>query len=100
MHLIELFLEDCCREITSDINWRCKKKLYSFFLEQNSFFLPILAATQEQLAMSQISIERMVMAKIYTAALYPNGQIDVQRDQYKKKNFNIFQKLIIFFFLL
>ena len=32
--------------------------------------------------MSQISIERMVIAKIYTAALYPNGQIDVQRDQY------------------
>lgn len=24
MHLIELFLEDCCREITSDINWKCK----------------------------------------------------------------------------
>jgi len=22
MHLIELFLEDCCREITSDINWK------------------------------------------------------------------------------
>lgn len=32
--------------------------------------------------MSQTSIERMVMAKIYTAALYPNGQVDVQRDQY------------------
>jgi len=24
MHLIELFLEDCCREITSDINWKSK----------------------------------------------------------------------------
>lgn len=23
MDLIELFLEDCCREITSDINWKC-----------------------------------------------------------------------------
>ena len=33
--------------------------------------------------MSQTSIERMVMAKIYTAALYPNGQIDIQRDQYE-----------------
>jgi len=61
MHLIELFLEDCCREITSDISWK--------------------SASPEQLAMSQTSIERMVMAKIYTAALYPNGQIDVQRDQ-------------------
>ncbi|CAF1359859.1 unnamed protein product, partial [Adineta ricciae] len=61
MHLIELFLEDCCREITSDINWK--------------------TASPEQLTMSQTSIERMVMAKIYTAALYPNGQIDVQRDQ-------------------
>ncbi|CAF0938095.1 unnamed protein product, partial [Rotaria sordida] len=61
MHLIELFLQDCCREITSDINWK--------------------TASPEQFAMSQTSIERMVMAKIYTAALYPNGQIDVQRDQ-------------------
>ena len=42
-----------------------------------------LDASPEQLAMSQTSIERMVMAKIYTAALYPNGQIDVQRDQYE-----------------
>ncbi|CAF3758135.1 unnamed protein product [Rotaria socialis] len=61
MHLLELFLQDCCREITSDINWK--------------------TASPEQLSMSQTSIERMVMAKIYTAALYPNGQIDVQRDQ-------------------
>jgi hypothetical protein len=37
--------------------------------------------------MSQTSIERMVMAKIYTAALYPNGQIDVQRDQYESLSF-------------
>jgi len=42
-------------------------------------------ASPEQLAMSQTSIERMVMAKIYTAALYPNGQVDVQRDQYGEK---------------
>jgi len=42
-------------------------------------------ASPEQLAMSQTSIERMVMAKIYTAALYPNGQVDVQRDQYEEK---------------
>ncbi|CAF1300551.1 unnamed protein product [Rotaria sp. Silwood1] len=61
MHLIELFLQDCCREITSDINWK--------------------TASPEQFAMSQTSIERIVMAKFYTAALYPNGQIDVQRDQ-------------------
>ncbi len=26
MHLIELFLEDCCREIISDINWKSKQK--------------------------------------------------------------------------
>lgn len=44
--------------------------------------------------MSQTSIERMVMAKIYTAALYPNGQIDVQRDQY------VYLSLISLFFLL
>jgi hypothetical protein len=45
------------------------------------FLLFNIDASPEQLAMSQTSIERMVMAKIYTAALYPNGQIDVQRDQ-------------------
>lgn len=78
MHLIELFLEDCCREITSDINWKCKRT-FSFLSYQT--FHGHLDASPEQLAMSQTSIERMVMAKIYTAALYPNGQIDVQRDQ-------------------
>jgi len=26
MHLIELFLEERCREITSDINWKSNKK--------------------------------------------------------------------------
>jgi hypothetical protein len=45
--------------------------------------------------MSQTSIERMVMAKIYTAALYPNGQIDVQRDQYEHKVF-ILSNAIVF----
>ncbi len=33
MHLIEIFLEDCCREITSDINWKSKILfLYYFFI--------------------------------------------------------------------
>jgi hypothetical protein len=27
MHLIEIFLEDCCREITSDINWKSNKTI-------------------------------------------------------------------------
>ena len=40
-----------------------------------------LVASPEQFTMSQIAIERMVIAKIYTAALYPNGQADVQRDR-------------------
>jgi hypothetical protein len=50
-----------------------------FFLN----FLFEIGASPEQFSMSQISIERMVMARFYTAALYPNGQIDVQRDQYE-----------------
>ncbi len=33
MHLIEIFLEDSCREITSDINWKSKILfLYYFFI--------------------------------------------------------------------
>jgi len=28
MHLIELFLEDCCREITSDVNWKSMHAYY------------------------------------------------------------------------
>jgi hypothetical protein len=36
MHLIEIFLEDCCREITSDINWKSNKTI------QKSSFLYIL----------------------------------------------------------
>lgn len=28
MHLIELFLEDCCREITSDVNWKSMRAYY------------------------------------------------------------------------
>lgn len=47
--------------------------------------------------MSQVSIERMVMAKIYTAALYPNGQIDVQRDQYENEDCFMFSLLLCFF---
>ncbi|CAF1085477.1 unnamed protein product, partial [Didymodactylos carnosus] len=61
MHLVELFLDKCNRDLLSDINWR--------------------TASPEQIQMSHIAIERMVMSNIYTQALYPNGQVDVQRDQ-------------------
>ncbi|CAF0784542.1 unnamed protein product, partial [Didymodactylos carnosus] len=61
MHLVEVFLDKCNRELLSDINLK--------------------AASPEQIQMAQTAIERMVMSKIYTQALYPNGQVDVQRDQ-------------------
>ena len=95
MHLIELFLEDCCREITSDITWKCK----CHDIERDSIHRgeKNLDASPEQLAMSQTSIERMVMAKIYTAALYPNGQIDVQRDQYATKRSTRMRISLLFF---
>jgi hypothetical protein len=48
--------------------------------------------------MSQTSIERIVMAKIYTAALYPNGQIDVQRDQYEYLCLIFFCWIFLFFY--
>jgi len=61
LRCIEIFLDNCYQEIRSDLHWKF--------------------ASPEQFTMSQIAIERMVIAKIYTAALYPNGQADVQRDR-------------------
>ncbi|XP_037082533.1 GTPase-activating protein and VPS9 domain-containing protein 1-like [Pollicipes pollicipes] len=39
------------------------------------------AADDHQLHLAREAIEQMVMAQIYTLALYPNGEADVSRDQ-------------------
>lgn len=38
-------------------------------------------ASDEQLQFARLSIERSVMAQIYLAAMYPNGEGDTMRDQ-------------------
>ncbi|XP_022686826.1 GTPase-activating protein and VPS9 domain-containing protein 1-like isoform X1 [Varroa jacobsoni] len=39
------------------------------------------ASTEEYLALSESTLERLVMGKLYLHALFPNGDIDLHRDQ-------------------
>ncbi|KAF0301245.1 GTPase-activating protein and VPS9 domain-containing protein 1 [Amphibalanus amphitrite] len=59
--LVERFLTHLGDELLRDPDWQ--------------------VADDKQLLLAREAIEQMVMAKIYTLALYPNGEADVSRDQ-------------------
>ena len=62
MALIEKFLTSLWSQLESDPSWA-------------------LAMSEEQMALARTAIERAVVSLIYTHAMYPNGEVDVHRDQ-------------------
>jgi hypothetical protein len=48
--------------------------------EQNSLGV-CLAASSAQIEQAHTAVERAVISRVYTHALYPNGDGDVSRDQ-------------------
>ena len=62
MALIEKFLSSLWSQLESDPSWA-------------------LAMSEEQMALARTAIERAVVSLIYTHAMYPNGEVDVHRDQ-------------------
>lgn len=44
-----------------------------------------LAANEYQMEDAQLAIERYIMSRIYTHAMFPNGDGDIMRDQYVGK---------------
>ncbi|KAK3088488.1 hypothetical protein FSP39_019810 [Pinctada imbricata] len=58
------------------------------YLYQNMYQDPIWQASNEaQLEDAQIAIERFIMSRIYTHAMFPNGDGDILRDQYVQQYF-------------
>ena len=45
------------------------------------FLLFVSAATESQLEDARLAIERFIMSRIYTHAVYPNSDGDIMRDQ-------------------
>ena len=62
--LVEQFLLHLYEEMSTDVLWR--------------------AATDPQLEDGKQSMERFLMNRIYTHAMFPNGEGDIMRDQYVK----------------
>lgn len=87
--LVERYLERIFKEMASHSLWHCK---YSFSqhrltcvrhrrstcLISTSLFT---ASSDEYLSLSEAILERMIMGKVYMSALFPNGDIDLNRDQ-------------------
>lgn len=60
--LMESFLQKLWRQLEEDPSWA-------------------LAASEEQMNLGRLTIERAVISQIYMFALYPNGEADVHRDE-------------------
>ncbi|KRX91095.1 GTPase-activating protein and VPS9 domain-containing protein 1 [Trichinella pseudospiralis] len=60
-HLLSTFLSQIYSSVQTDPVWN--------------------GCTCDQLEWIRLSIERMIMARIYVSALYPNGEVDVMRDR-------------------
>ncbi|KRZ68696.1 GTPase-activating protein and VPS9 domain-containing protein 1, partial [Trichinella papuae] len=60
-HLLSTFLSQIYSSVQADSVWN--------------------GCTCDQLEWIRLSIERMIMARIYVSALYPNGEVDVMRDR-------------------
>ena len=70
MALIEKFLSSLWSQLESDPSWA-------------------LAMSEEQMGLARTAIERAVVSLIYTHAMYPNGEVDVHRDQVQFKRSNL-----------
>jgi len=46
-----------------------------------TYFVYIVASTENQMEDARLSIERYIMSRIYTHAMFPNGDGDIMRDQ-------------------
>ena len=60
--LTDAFLNNMFKQLESDPAWA-------------------LVATEEQMKLARLTIERSVVSHIYTSAMYPNGEADVSRDR-------------------
>lgn len=54
-----------------------------------------LAANEYQMEDAQLAIERYIMSRIYTHAMFPNGDGDIMRDQYVGKYVLIEKKIFL-----
>jgi len=78
-------LRDISRDGSHDSGWSKIPRILCMEIEAvplvKTYFVYIVASTENQMEDARLSIERYIMSRIYTHAMFPNGDGDIMRDQ-------------------
>lgn len=74
--LFVLLVSDCILLYNLNIYIKLQNDFIGYFLLSN-----VTDATYDQIDDAKLTIERAIISKVYTLAMYPNGDADFYRDQ-------------------